>query len=158
MNKTIGITVFIIIIGVLGVIFIPGLIDQNQSRLAAKSVLENVINENYEKAFEGVYFWDIASDLEPEISFEDAKNKWISRVTELREEGTYVTDYSSLRVRLDDTYPVGTVDLIIMENGEKIIKNVRLWFAPTEDSWKLGNLYSTNEQDRLLEALSGNMK
>ena len=159
MKKFIGGIVFVIIIGVLSVVFFPGLIDQNQSRIAAKTVLDNVINEDYEKAFESVYFWDAASDLEPEISYMDAKEKWINRIKELKENEIYVIEYSSLRVHLDDSYPVGTVDLIAMENGERVIKkDVRLWFAQNEDTWKLGNLHSINDQDKLLQALSGNMK
>ena len=84
----------------IGTFFIPGLIDQNQSRTAVKSMLDNVINENYEKAFESVYFWNVAFDLELTISYEDAKYKWIERIKHLKENGTYIIDSSSLRVRL----------------------------------------------------------
>ena len=159
MKKIFGVVIFVIVVGGLGAIFIPGIIDQNQSRIAAKSVLDNVIDENYEKAFESVYFWDVASDLEPTISYEDAKYKWIKRLIDLKENGIYIIDYSSLRVWLDDAYPVGTVNLIVMENGERVLKkNIRLWFAPKDGSWRLGNLYSINDQDELLKALSGSMR
>ena len=57
---------------------------------------------------------------------------------------------------LDDTYPIGTVELIVMENGERVLKkDIRLWFGPKDGSWKLGNLYSVSDQEELLEALSG---
>lgn len=133
-------------------------IDTSQSRNAAKDVLENVIEGNYEKAFESVYYYDVASDLEPIISYEDAKSTWVNRVKGLKEEGTYLIDYSSLSVELDDAYPVGTVTLIVMENGEKTVKkNVRLWFAKDQNSWKLGNLYNSDDNVEILKALSGNM-
>jgi hypothetical protein len=70
----------------------------------------------------------------------------------------YLVDYKQLRVSLDDTYPVGTVDLVMMENGEKKVKkNVRLWFALDGDEWKLGNLdYHYEEVNEKWEnALSG---
>ena len=158
MKRNFGIIVMITMVVLIGTFFIPGIIDQNQSRTAAKSVLDNVIDENYAKAFDNVYFWDVSSDVEPTIKYEDAKYKWIKRVIDLKENGTYIIDYSSLRIRLEDTYPVGTVDLIVMENGEKVLKkDIRLWFAPKDGSWKLGNLY-TNDQEELLKALSGSMR
>jgi len=135
-----------------------GFIDQYQSRNAAKRVLDNVIDQEYEKAFESIYFYDVASDLAPIISYEDAKDKWIKRVKDLKEKNIYLIDYNHLRVHLDDTYPVGTVDLIFMENGKRAVKeNVHLWFAPKENSWRLGNFdYLSEDQDEEWEfALSG---
>ncbi|MEH7225383.1 hypothetical protein V7112_16365 [Bacillus sp. JJ1566] len=159
MKYIITIIVVIGIIGLLTLAFVPGFIDKTQSRNAAKGVLDNVIEQDYEKAFESVYYFDQASDLEPIISYEDAKNKWIQRVTDLRENGVYLVDYNLLRVRLDDTYPRGSVDLVIMENGEKKIKeDVDLWFAQREEKWKLGNFdYHNGDMDEEWEKiLSGN--
>lgn len=161
MKKSIAIILVVVIIGLVGIAVIPGIIDRNQSSNAAKGVLDNVIEQDYEKAFESVYFFDKASDLEPTISFNEAKNKWINRVKDLKEQGTYVVDYSKLRVRLDDTYPVGTVDLIIMENGKKIEKKgVRLWFAKGKGDWKLGNFdyYNGDIDEAWEEVLSGHFK
>jgi hypothetical protein len=157
-KNILAIIVFVGIIGLLGIAFIPGIIDKNQSRNAAENVLDNVIEQDYEKAFESVYFYDRASDLEPTISYKDAKNKWIERVKELEEKGTYVVNYNQLRVRLNDTYPEGTVDLVIMENGEKKVKeDVRLWFGKNESGWKLGNLdyYKDDTEEDWEKALSG---
>ncbi|MFS0671676.1 hypothetical protein [Ornithinibacillus sp. 179-J 7C1 HS] len=159
MKKVIIIFISVGIIILLGVVFIPGLLDEYQSRSAVKNVLDNVIDEDYENAFDSVYYYDVASDLEPIISYEDARKQWIERIKDLKQDGIYLVEYSDLRVKLDDTYPTGTVDLVIMENGEQIIKdNVRLWFGQRDDKWKLGNLdYRFDEVEEGWEvALSGN--
>ncbi|MGR3763029.1 hypothetical protein [Rossellomorea sp. NS-SX7] len=152
--------VILILVGIIGLsafLYIPGLIDKNQSKHAAEEVLDHVINQHYDKAFEHVYFFDRASDTEPEISYEDAKKKWIERLIDLREQGIYLVDYDQLRIRLDDTYPRGNVNLVFMENGERKIKeNVSLWFAPRENKWKLGNFDYHHDVEEWEHALSGN--
>lgn len=159
MKKIISIAVFSVVIALLAYALVPGFIDQLQSRNAVKGVLDNVIDQNYEEAFESVYFYDIASDLEPIISYEEGKKRWIQQVKELGEQGIYLVDYKKLRVDLDDTYPVGSVDLVFMENGEKKVKKgVQLWFAERDDKWKVGNfdyLYDDIEE-QWEHALSGN--
>lgn len=87
MKKIIMILFVLVIISLLAFAFIPGFIDKMQSKIAAKGVLDNVIEQKYEKAFESIYYFDQASDLEPTIPYEDAKEKWIQRVTELKENG-----------------------------------------------------------------------
>lgn len=159
MKKIITIIAVIVIIGLLAFAFVPGFIDKMQSRNAATDILDNVIEQDYEKAFESVYYFDQASDLEPIISYEVAKKKWVQRVKDLRENGVYLVDYNQLRVRLDDTYPRGSVDLVIIENGEKKIKeDVGLWFALREEEWKLGNFDYHNDdiEEEWEKALSGN--
>ncbi|WP_017381746.1 hypothetical protein [Paenisporosarcina sp. TG-14] len=156
-KKVIGLVIIVGVISLLSAFYIPGFTDKNQSRNAVEGVLDNVIEQNYDEAFKSVYIYDRASDLEPTISFNDAKTKWINRVKDLKEKGTYVVGYSNLRVKLDDTYPVGTVDLVIIENGEKTVKkNVDLWFAKREGNWKLGNLYINADAEEILGVLSGN--
>jgi hypothetical protein len=155
------IVIVVAIIGIVGAVFVPGIIDETQAKSAAKGVLGHAIDQNYEEAFESVYFYDVASDLRPTISYDDAKEKWINRVKALKEKGIYVVDYKGLSVRLDDTYPVGRVDLIIMENGEEKIKeDVSLWFAQGEGSWKVGNFeYFIDDQEEEWEyALSGHFQ
>ncbi|WP_019413040.1 hypothetical protein [Paenisporosarcina sp. TG20] len=160
MKKIIAVVIIVGIIGVFGFAFVPGFIDRYQSKNAAENVLDNVIDQEYEKAFESVHFYDKASDIEPTISYEDAKIKWVERVKSLKEKGVYIVSYNQLRVSLDDTYPVGTVDLVIMENGKEIVsKDVHLWFGKSEDGWKLGNIdyhFDDIEED-WEKALSGSM-
>ncbi|WP_175987360.1 hypothetical protein [Bacillus sp. Marseille-Q1617] len=159
MKRFIPIFIFINVLGLLALVFIPDVIDKYQSRSAAEGVLENVINQNYNEAFDHVYFFDRASDLEPEISFENAKKEWTDRLTGLRERGIYLVDYKRLRIYLDDQYPEGKVDLVFMENGEKKVKkDVGLWFASREDKWKLGDFYyhQNTVKEEWEDALSGN--
>ena len=158
LSTKVPITIFIVIVGLLGITLTPGIIDEFQAKRAAADVLDRLVEKNYGKAFESVYFYDEASDLDPTITYESAKSKWTKRVKELSEKGTYVVDYKNLIVKLDDSYPVGTVDLVIMENGiENVIEDVSLWFGRTEGSWKLGNLYdrNINQETAWEKALSG---
>ncbi len=159
MKKMTTIIISVGVIGLLGFTFLPGFIDNIQSRSAAKGLLDNVINQDYGDAFESVYFFDKASDLKPTIPHEDAKKKWVERVTDLREQGVYLVDYNHLRVRLDDSYPKGTVDLVFMENGKKEIKeDVSLWFGSRDGTWKLGDFHYHKNDEDWEEALSGRFK
>ena len=136
---SIKIVTVILLCVVLGTLFLPGVVDRYQSRQAAKGTLDNLVNQNYEEAFETIYYFDVASDLEPTIHFNEAESKWIQRVNDLKERGTYVTGYKGLNVKLDDAYPIGNVDLIIMENGKETLKkNVRLLFFQSDRGWSLG--------------------
>lgn len=161
LSKKVPMTIFILIVGLIGITLTPGIIDEFQAKRSAADVLDRLVEQNYGKAFESVYFYDEASDLNPTITYERAKSKWTKRVKDLSEKGTYVVDYKNLIVKLDDSYPVGTVDLIIMENGiENVIEDVRLWFGRTEGSWKLGNLYDhdVGQETAWEKALSGHVK
>lgn len=104
MKKVFVIIVFIGMISIFSFSFAPSIIDKNQSKNAVENVLDHVIDQEYEKAFESIYFYDKASDLEPTISYEDAKYKWIKRVKSLKEKGVCVVGYNQLRVTLNDTY------------------------------------------------------
>lgn len=149
MKKTLFKWVTIVLLCVvLGSLFLPGAIDRYQSTQAAKGALNNLVTQNYENAFRNIYYFDVASDLEPTIEFKEAETKWIQRVKDLEESGTYVTDYKGLKVKLDDAYPVGSVDLIIMENGKETLKkNVRLLFFPSDKGWNLGGFNFSSGED-----------
>ena len=126
--KVVPIAIFVVIVGFLGTALIPGIVDEFQAESAAKGVFDQLAKQNYGKAFENIYFYDEASDLEPKITYDDAKSIWIKRVKALSEKGIFVVDYKNLSVKLDDSYPVGTVDLVFMENGkEKVKEDVSLW-------------------------------
>lgn len=152
---TIGIVSFVVIIGV---IFLPDMIENFMVKQAATRVLDNVIESNYDKAFENVYYFDRASDLEPTISYKDAKNQWIERIEKLEQNGIYIKDYSNLRVWQDDGYPRGKVNLTIMKNGEEIQRDsINIWFAKNDEDWKLGGFedFSNDLQEAWELALSG---
>lgn len=149
MKKTLfEITIVILLFVVVGALFLPGAVDSYQSKQAAKGVLDHLVTRNYEIAFNHIQYFDVASDLEPTIKFKAAKTKWIQRVTDLEKDGTYLIDYKGLKVKLDDTYPKGSVDLIIMESGkESLRKNVQLFFLPSKEGWKLGGLHFYSEKE-----------
>ncbi|RSD28080.1 hypothetical protein [Mesobacillus subterraneus] len=161
MKKVFGIVAIIAGFSLLSAFFVPGLTDRHESKQAAIHVLENLKEQNFERAFNGVHYYDAASDLAPETPFEEAKEIWSKRVHSLKEQGTHLVDYKNLSVELDDTYPVGTVDLVMMINGEeKIIKDVSVWFGHHDGKWGLGNLHYYRENDREEDwekAFSGNI-
>jgi hypothetical protein len=154
------IVIFLVIIGISSVLFVPNIIDNFQVRNAAEGVLDHIIEQEYEHAFKYVYYYDQASDLEPIISYDDAKYKWIERVKSLKEDGIYLVDYTRLRIWQDDGYPMGEVDLVLTINGEKLKKeDVRLWFGRTSDGWKLGNFdyYRQEKEEPWERVFSGNL-
>jgi hypothetical protein len=156
MKRILAIVISVGLVMVLGIAFLPGFVDKNQSKNAAKDVLDYLIEQDYHKAFENVYYYDKASDLNPTISYDNAKGKWTQRNIELNENGIYLSDYSNLKVDLEDTYPVGKVDIVIVENGEKKVKeDVQLWFGSTEEGWKLGNFDYYLEEEKWEKVWSG---
>lgn len=160
MRKVLAVIVSIGIVLLLGLNITPKLMVENESKNAAEKVLDNIIEGNFEKAFEGVYYFDKASDLEPSISYDQAKKRWVERVNSLLEDGVYIVAYDELQVVLDDSYPRGTVNLVIKENGvEKVKEEVDLWFGKSKDEWKLGilNYYKNDEEENWEIALSGSL-
>ena len=139
MKKLFGVIVIIGIISLLSMLFVPGIIAKNQSENVAKKMFQNLIEQNYEKAFESIYYFDRASG-EPNITYEEAKSKWVQRVKELKEKGVYLIDYHNLSLSTADRYEVvGTVDLVFIENGKESEKrDVQLRFFKKEGKWKLG--------------------
>jgi hypothetical protein len=84
---------------------------------AAKGLLTNVKNGDFEQAFNYVDYYDIGDDVKSEISFEKAKNIWTSRMKNLQNEGVYLIDYKNLKIYKDDGYPKGRVTVQLSENG-----------------------------------------
>ncbi|WNF24421.1 hypothetical protein [Mesobacillus jeotgali] len=157
MKKIFGIIAIMAGFSLLSAFILPGFADMLQSKKAAKHVLENLIEQNYETAFDGIHFYDEASDLAPTIPYEEAKGIWSERVRSLKEKGTYIVDYKNLSVELDDTYPIGTVDLVVKsDEKETLIKDVSLWFGYQDSKWGLGNLhFYTDQEEDLEQAVSG---
>lgn len=164
--KYIGISLLIgIIIGILG----PQLNSITSASNSASEFLKNLKEENYEKAFEYVYYFDEASDINPKISYEYAKELWIERVKNLKENGTYLKDYKILKVEIDDTYAHGSVELTVVENGVQNTYEAYMWFGPTDDvtigpiwfrNWKVGNFqrYDNNDKSKFEEGIGGFIK
>jgi hypothetical protein len=131
-------------------------LDGRRSQAGTKKFLKNLAQQNYEQDFEYVHYYDVASDLPPQISYNRAKSIWTNRVKALKDKGTYVKGYKDLFVRLDDTYPVGTVSLIIVEEGQEKTVNMNIWFSSTLEKWKVGSLYEkVSPETEIEKAISG---
>jgi hypothetical protein len=155
-NKIISFVSIALVIGALVGIFGGSFLDGRKAQASAKRFLKNLVQENYEKAFEYVHYYDDASDLPPQISNSRAKSIWIDRVKSLKDKGTYIKGYRDLNIRLDDSYPVGTVTLIVIEQGQEKAVNMDIWFGSFNGEWKVGNLYkNSSSQTDLEKAISG---
>lgn len=155
-NKIISFVSIALVIGVLAGIFGGSFLDGRKAQASAKRFFKNLVQENYEQAFEYVHYYDAASDLPPQISKSKAKSIWIDRVKALKDKGTYVKGYRDLNIRLDDSYPVGTVTLIVIEQGQEKALNMDIWFGSFNGEWKVGNLYeNSSSQTDLEKAISG---
>ncbi len=128
-----------------------------QTRTVAADFLYNVSKGDFNQAFDYVAYFDFASDIEPKISYEDAKKAWVGRISELKSKDIYVKSYSGLRVWTDDTYPNGEVTLTVVESGVERKYRAKIHFAPYSKEWKIQNIYSWNDgnQSELEKALYG---
>ena len=149
----------------LAAFYLPEMNNRYQTKRVAKDVLNHLVAQEFDQAFEGIHYYDKASDLEATITYKEAQNIWVKRMRKLKEDGTYIVDYDRLRVKLDDTYPKGEVVIILMENGKQTVKkNVYIWFGYSNNGWGLGNFqyYSgDNNYDEVEEwekALSGHIE
>lgn len=149
----------------LAAFYLPEMNNRYQTKRVAKDVLNHLVAQEFDQAFEGIHYYDKASDLEATITYKEAQNIWVKRMRKLKEDGTYIVDYDGLRVKLDDTYPEGEVDLILMENGKQTVKkNVYLWFHYSKNGWGLGNFqyysgdHNYDEVEEWEKALSGHIE
>lgn len=111
--------------------------------------LSSIIEGNYEKAFDYVYYFDHAYDEDVTIKYGDAKEVWISKVKKLKEEGTYIKSYDHLDLYTDDGYQKGYVKLTVVENGkEKVYEDVSIAFAKKDGQWKIGYLHGYTEDNK----------
>lgn len=127
-----------------------------QSRSSAKKFFQKIEEGKYEQAFDYLYYWDEASDIESTMTYEHAREIWVKRVADLKKQDIYIKSFESLKVGLDDTYPTGSVELVVIEKGEEKRYKADLWFAKDNSGkWKIGNIYEGNNQTMLEKAISG---
>lgn len=158
-NKMIAFIAIALVAGILTGVFGGNIRTRESATTNANKFFRNLINNNYEDAFQYLYYYDVASDLEPQISFSKAKSIWVNRVMGFKEKGIYIKKYTNLKVEIDDTYPHGKVNLLIVEDGQEKIKEMTLWFGPTNEGWKIGNIYgNSNQENEFEKAISGFVK
>ncbi|MBE4907504.1 hypothetical protein IMZ08_05430 [Bacillus luteolus] len=114
-------------------------------RNSANKFFTKIEEGHYEEAFDYVYFHDNAYDEDVTITYDEARENWVSRVEQLKAEGNFIKSYSGIEIRSNDGYPQGYVTLTVVENGkERIYEDVAISFVhnKSEDKWQVGNLQS----------------
>lgn len=132
-------------VGILAVIFIINM-GLGGARHNAHQFLTKITKGNFEAAFDYVYYFDNAYDEDVTISYEQAKQIWVSRVKQLREEGTYIKSFEDFDTRHDDGWENGYVALTVVEKGKEIIyEHVYIALNQREGKWKVANLQVLTE-------------
>src|SRR5690606_32692671 len=93
--------------------------ERSYARSTAKALLNELIQGNWEHAFEYVNYHDGPVDEDVHIAYEEAKAIWVNRVKELQLRGTFLKDYSNLQIRMDDGWAQGNAVVTLVENGEE---------------------------------------
>lgn len=118
-----------------------------QANQQATQFLKQAARQDYEKAFDHVYFYNGAYDEDVTIPENIARSSWVSRNNKLFIEGTYLKAFDNLRIRMDDGWPIGTVDIVMMEKGkEKHYSNVYISFNKN-NHWQVGMLQTMEEKE-----------
>ena len=110
-----------------------------QAGRAAEAYYTNLAKGEFAKAFNYVGYFDEVSDLLPIITFEKAKQIWGNRVKELKEKGTYLAKLKQIRVYIDDGYPQGMADVVIINDGNPINLTEWIAFGRLNNKWKVQN-------------------
>lgn len=130
-------------------LFGPNLWIKYQASQQASQFLKHAANHDFEESFDRIYFYNNAYDEDVTISENDAKNSWVNRNRKLFTEGTYIKSYKNIRIRMDDGWPIGMVDLVMVENGKvKKYSDVHISFNKKK-KWMVGMLQTM--QDRVWE-------
>lgn len=149
----------IIVLGIMvsgsSVLSIP--LSKVQTHQVAKEFFSSITEGDLNRAFDCLAYFDEASDLEPNISYDEAKLIWVNRVNSLQQKGNYIKSFGSLKTWTDDTYPKGQINLNIIENGIENKYVVNIHFSKLNDKWKVQNIYGTGEREEgeLEKAVSG---
>lgn len=129
-----------------------------QANQQAGQFLKQVADEKFEAAFERIYFYNQAFDEDVTITKDAAKKSWIARNKSLRTAGTYIKSFDELSIRIDDGWPRGEVNLVMMEDGKEILyKDVHISFSKTDGKWKVSGLYPVEELS-WAQAIGGHVK
>jgi hypothetical protein len=129
-------------------LFGQDLFTKYQADHQAGQFLKNVANEDFNKAFDQLYFYNGAYDEDVTIGKEIAKKSWVTRNEGMKKAGVYIKSYEGLSTRLNDGYPQGTVDLIMSENGKKrIYRDVNISFSKSDGKWKVAGLSTMQERE-----------
>lgn len=94
----------------------------------AKSYLDHIIDQNYEKAIRNVWLYDGSVENASQMDSEQALSVWSERIEQSRQNLDYLADYDSLKVFLRDGQLVGTVKLVVQISGVDVPYSTELVF------------------------------
>ena len=111
-------------------------------------------------AFQHVSYFDTNSDVRPYISYKDAEKRWVARVGKLKKQGSYLKSYSDIKTWTDDAYPVGEVNVTIVEDGHAKTYRAAIHFSWLHGKMKIQAIYPSpydGALDGFEGAISGNL-
>jgi len=118
--------------------------DYNEPGRNAAAFLKHMVNKEYDEAFQYVEYYSV-SDLEPEMSYDDAKAIWIGRVKRQEQQGFFIESYEHLRTGYDDSYPRGRVLITVNMNGDVRKMECDIYFGRLSGTWKVGKFTILDE-------------
>lgn len=136
----IGAILLALYVALFGPVIISTSLNKIQAFQAAEKFFQAVTTGDLEQAFENVAYFDKSADLEPQISYEEAKQTWVNRVDGLTKTGTFIQFFSELKTWTDETYPMGEVHLTVMENGSVKSYIARIHFFKQRNHWKVQSI------------------
>ncbi|NBD34521.1 MAG: hypothetical protein GVY30_00815 [Chloroflexi bacterium] len=148
---TIIVVVFAFLLAITVIIVKP--ITRYQTHRAASMYYRHLAAGEFEKSFEYVAYYDRYSDREPQVSYEDARQIWVSRVKEMRRNGLYLTEMERIQILIDDGYPIGKVDATIFDNGAEKSVTQDVHFMRRFGKWRIQGVRSYDELGEPIFAL-----
>jgi hypothetical protein len=127
---------------------------------AADGFLGALRDNDLKAAFRHVSYFDSNSDVRPYISFKDAEERWIARVGKLKSQGTYLKSYSDIKTWTDDAYPMGEVNLTLIDKGRAKTYRASIHFSRLHGKLKIQAIYPPSYSgalDGFEGAVSGNL-
>lgn len=129
-------------------------IDAVTGYFTAKSYLDNIISEKYDKAIKNVYLYEGSVDNPSSKKTEDVLSQWQQRIIDAKERLDYLDSYSNLQVFLKDGRLVGTVSLTEYVSGVSQTYDTELVFV----SGKIADITTSSIKDDIEQNLSGNIE
>lgn len=120
----------------------------------AKSYLDNIIAEKYDRAIEHVYLYEGTYEQKSDKTKQDALAVWQTRIVQARGRLDYIGAYQNLKVYLKDGTLCGTVTLTEYVSGVQQICHTELVFK----DGKIADITTATVKDDLERNVSGNVE
>lgn len=133
-------------------------VDYFQVKTLTNTYFEEVSEQDFNQAFDYVGYHTEASDLEVRIAEENAREKWVRRITDTSNNGLFVTKLQGLSLSFHDTFPTATAIIFYEENGE-FQETIATTTYVKREEWKIAHIMFWDEtpdsEHPLAMALSG---